>query len=707
MSLLMSFASGFLEGHVAKKKLEADDERLQQEANAAKQKEGQDRLFTLISGGKATQEQINFAAKGLGYSQQELAGLGVAADDIENTHKLGGYKLGGNFEKINNVDQKAENYLSSWNTQFASPGRVSDALSFYRQNGGASTALASINSYETNYMLNKYAPPQNGKSIRVTLEKVYPQLFAFKQQLEKSIGQNTVASSDTTFKLIVGSGDAEATNTLIPLPGQDADAILPTTKKESDKLDVLATSLNQGSRHNMMANMSEYSYNKNPALQAAGMLHAANLLDMGIQDFGTDPQARALTSSYLINEVANQDPENNVDKMIAAVYPVYQKKFKQDNLNRVLVEEETPKDFLGDKRYNDTRGTYQAADNVVVLGGRLFTLRSEGKTSGLWRAVTEGIVGLTASTGQLSQFAQTVFDNGVADVNDSRNSITVGGASYTTTTAESIEAIAAAYGYSASQRIGEMQALEFNLAVQIARAADPSGRLSNQDFENALKQVGRAGVFSSLDSDLAALRTTIDLNVEKKKKLQKVYDLTNKAFVTRADKIALEIHEKIVVPTILLYKQGSMAASSTPAPAAPVLDVGVITQGLDVTGDYEVAQGTSAFLSGGAMYLIQNGVATLVTDKNRPTMRESGAAAQPAATPAQSAETPAQSAETPAQSAETPAQSATPTQTGRIDPASFAGKKFTTVGEFRKFEGDETLYKPILENGRIVGFEAQ
>ena len=144
-----------------------------------------------------------------------------------------------------------------------------------------------------------------------------------------------------------------------------------------------------------------------------------------------------------------------------------------------------------------------------------------------------------------------------------------------------------------------------------------------------------------------------------------------------------------------------MAAPSTPAPVAPALDVGAITtQGTDVTKDFEVPEGTSAFISGDAMYLVQNGVATLVTSENIPSMRESGAAAQPA-------ETPVQPAETSAQSAETPVQPATSTQTGRIDPASFAGKRFTTVGEFRKFEGDETLYRPILENGRIVGYEAQ
>ena len=116
-----------------------------------------------------------------------------------------------------------------------------------------------------------------------------------------------------------------------------------------------------------------------------------------------------------------------------------------------------------------------------------------------------------------------------------------------------------------------MQALEFNLAVQIARAADPSGRLSNQDFENALKQVGRAGAFASLETDLSALRTTININKEKKAKLQRIYDLTNKAFVEREDKIALEIHETIVKDVISLNRQNSAAAPvETSAPGGEV-----------------------------------------------------------------------------------------------------------------------------------------
>ena len=48
------------------------------------------------------------------------------------------------------------------------------------------------------------------------------------------------------------------------------------------------------------------------------------------------------------------------------------------------------------------------------------------------------------------------------------------------------------------------------LAADMARAVDPSGRLSNQDFEVQLRRLGQTGFFSSKISESAALSTVID-----------------------------------------------------------------------------------------------------------------------------------------------------------------------------------------------------
>lgn len=48
----------------------------------------------------------------------------------------------------------------------------------------------------------------------------------------------------------------------------------------------------------------------------------------------------------------------------------------------------------------------------------------------------------------------------------------------------------------AATKMTQMDALKLSLAAEMARAVDPSGRLSNQDFEVQLKRLGEAGLFT-------------------------------------------------------------------------------------------------------------------------------------------------------------------------------------------------------------------
>ena len=702
MGIFASFATGFLEGSVQVQKEKAAAELEQQKTDNERRDKLGTIVFDLIKDGKLTGDQ---GAELLGRSdltRADIAGMVNMVEDVGNSHLLGGFKLKNNFDDINNPDQKAENYLTTWNTQFATPETRSSAIQFYKEKGDAKAALAQIDSFEKNFLLANYAPPQGGKSVKVSLEKGFPELYAFKQDLTKFIGGQFRDDVDNMLDLHTTNNDIGQHETLVMLPNQDNNFILPTQSEQAEQLDNLANVIlpKGGSRHHLMSRMGEFSYNENPNLQAQGMIHSAALLQLGIQDFKKSPDARAAVSDYLINTVAQGDPDANVDKLIAAIYPIYQKNFQVDAMDDLLGSTQTPMEYLGTKRYNDTRGTYEAADNVDKLGERLFKLRSEGKTSGIWRAVTEGIVGLTSSTGQLSQFSQSVIGmgSGVTDANDARNIVSIDGKNYTQTTSESIAAIATKYGYSASERIGEMQALEFNLAVQIARAADPSGRLSNQDFENALKQVGRAGAFASLETDLSALKTTIEVNRDKKKKLQRVYDLTNKNVVEREDKIALEIHETIIKDVIKLNKQNSVATTPEVEIAKPPVDVNAVTGGTNVTADYDLPQGTEYFVTDEGGFLVTDGEAVAVTDENRPiykeTPKDNAAAASPVVAQPKQDVTP-----------QVPAQ---PVQSGVIDPKMFAGKMQTPVANgLVKFEGDDILYKPVLTEGVITGYEAQ
>ena len=57
------------------------------------------------------------------------------------------------------------------------------------------------------------------------------------------------------------------------------------------------------------------------------------------------------------------------------------------------------------------------------------------------------------------------------------------------------------------ETIGVMDSLKIALAAKMARAVDPAGRLSNQDFEMQLQRLGVKGSFDTRNGRLASLRT--------------------------------------------------------------------------------------------------------------------------------------------------------------------------------------------------------
>jgi hypothetical protein len=70
---------------------------------------------------------------------------------------------------------------------------------------------------------------------------------------------------------------------------------------------------------------------------------------------------------------------------------------------------------------------------------------------------------------------------------------------------------------SRSEEVAQIQALRITLAFQMARAADPSGRLSNQDIEQQMAKLGTN--LTTTTAMLGALRVTLREFQEQKQKL--------------------------------------------------------------------------------------------------------------------------------------------------------------------------------------------
>ena len=152
-------------------------------------------------------------------------------------------------------------------------------------------------------------------------------------------------------------------------------------------------------------------------------------------------------------------------------------------------------EILGFKKEAFNEAYTNAVGSVKDLKS-LLGLESEVKTSaGLMRGLTRLGFNVFGPTGQFDQFGKVLFDGGVKDPNKD--------------TAGSFQATIQKYMGSDSSKYGQIESMKISLAAKMARAVDPAGRLSNQDFDMQLQRLGQVGIFTSKIEQVSALKTVI------------------------------------------------------------------------------------------------------------------------------------------------------------------------------------------------------
>lgn len=140
---------------------------------------------------------------------------------------------------------------------------------------------------------------------------------------------------------------------------------------------------------------------------------------------------------------------------------------------------------------------FEASGNALTQLNQLKGLITNNQTpTGLVAAAYQVGFGIFGQGGQLSQvFGQNAIFS--ENLNTEKN-----------TTVESLEKIANKYVTSATN-LSEIDSLKISLAAQMARALDPSGRLSNQDFEVQLQRLGQVGWTTGKTQAQASLNVVI------------------------------------------------------------------------------------------------------------------------------------------------------------------------------------------------------
>ena len=86
------------------------------------------------------------------------------------------------------------------------------------------------------------------------------------------------------------------------------------------------------------------------------------------------------------------------------------------------------------------------------------------------------------------------------------------------------------------EKLSKMDALRLTLAAKMARAVDPSGRLSDQDFKIQLERLGGTGWFTDTKGELAKLGTVISEFKKRQEEMNTIGSVISKANITVEDR---------------------------------------------------------------------------------------------------------------------------------------------------------------------------
>ena len=702
-----------MEGTAERRKNEREAELQKQKDTAELDREFAKAVADTINSKNFRPESLpllyNAYGKGSEYDPKKYAAFANLAGEVGDTHKVGTHIW--NFSvDTNDPRDSSENYLMGYNTALGNPSYYSSTLDHYvkKDRDGGMQMIKNIDMYGQNFLFNNYKTNSKDQSAITRPGEFFPELYKFRNELASALNLGQHDDLTVTVDTLVADG-AIGENEIFVGTMNNKPKKIALTKNELQNANAFQQKFFPDQTVHHLFNPNEnIHYNDNRGMQIKSMKHANNLYVMGVGEFQkttTDPNTMMAVTNYLM-KVGGEDVDQ--DAMIAAVYPIYAADFKKFPVGQEWLQDneiQSGADYVrkeyGEKRYNEIVNGYEAADRAVKIGELLYEKREQLGKSGVARSIFTSVRGLTSPTGQIRQLTGQAIsqEGGLKDGFDQSR----------------FEAAAAKFaadrGFNIDETLGEIATLEFNLAVSIARAADPSGRLSNQDFENALNTIGAGGLLTSLAQSRGALSEAINQAKNKVTKLSYMYKVANDRTFDRRDRIALAVHQEVIRPVIDFHKQikdtTSKNKNQDPSPK-PKVDPSSFTADTDITSQFKVPEGTRVHqIPGGKAYLVTGSESVEITGDNMPPLAETAGSGKGPAAPVAKKEDDAGLPKPP------PEPKSEENTASLISPSMFAGQKQISVGEgLFKFGDDPTTYKVITEknaNGKLVikGYEAQ
>lgn len=301
-------------------------------------------------------------------------------------------------------------------------------------------------------------------------------------------------------------------------------------QNQMDALGRLATNLGySGDRQGIQKFINEFSDVGRASLtsSSAGLEEAYSTLlsaiEMEQQGFGALSQALGGTPQMSANFTTYLQEEFGGDYRSAVQAYATLMTLKEDKKPKLGYHPRTEKmapadDYFERNKINREQviEQYEASVESVRQLEELNRLIQENPT-GLKAAMQKVGFGIFGEGGQIDQF----FADQAGQVGGFEDGTTI----------ETLKDSAIRFGFlspESARALSEIDALKLSLAAQMARAVDPSGRLSNQDFEIQLQRLGQTGLFTSNVQAGASLNVVIEEFKRRQRRLEVLHEVASK-----------------------------------------------------------------------------------------------------------------------------------------------------------------------------------
>lgn len=466
--------------------------------------------------GLVEQEVINFndpSVKAF-FKERGIEGLIPFANRMDKAENSFGYGAW-NMRKPEKWDEdtRADNMLRSGAAWLKTINEVArdeeqwNALSSeLSKNDAAMTAFMNdFNKYSDYYVMGMQKENTNPATgvISAYLEpsKGFVTLF---EKIDE-LGQDAVDNSDQVT--IENNKDIAVANNAVVFKFRDKDGVEQREAREFDEgtltsLEAIALNLgykgdkNTSAVQHLVNNFVDVSRAENADDAYSVLLLAADLEKVGATAFNRTAGASAELAAQVGNMLSEKFGGDRV-LMAQAMAPLMTLEEDQFNKNSRLTYAMQPaatyfKKYL-DVDVAQVREQYSETQETLRLLNELRTKVGKGTTpTGFVAALKTVFGGAFGEGGQLDQLLGNNTD-GVGSQEVLQRAKDLGFISTTVI-----------------KDLSEIEAMKLTLAAKMARAIDPSGRLSNQDFEVQLQRLGQSGVFTGKLESLSKLDIVID-----------------------------------------------------------------------------------------------------------------------------------------------------------------------------------------------------